>query len=78
MNTLCEPIASHSEPIYASIVRNRFVIDSGCIDYSFRNCAAEELCDADKQDITNTAYALYESICRVTKKRAFRDHKGAT
>lgn len=72
-NSLCEPIARGGEPIYASIVRNRSGMDSGCIDYNCRVCAVEDLCDDDKQDIANTAYALYESVCRAAEKKAERD-----
>jgi hypothetical protein len=72
-NLLCEPIARGGEPIYASIVRNRSGIDSGCIDYGCRVIAIEELCDGDKQDIADTAYALYESVCRASGKKAVRD-----
>ena len=76
-NPLCEPIARGGEPIYASIVRNRSGMDSGCIDYGCRVTAVEELCDGDKQDIANTAYALYESVCRASGKRAKRDTANA-
>ena len=48
-------------------------MDSGCIDYGCRVTAVEELCDGDKQDIADTAYALYESVCNSAGARAKRD-----
>jgi len=72
MNQLCEPIARKGEPIYASIVRNRSGIDSGCIDYGCRVFEIEKMCDGDKQDIADTAFALYESVCRYSGKKARR------
>ncbi len=69
-NPMCEPIARHGEPIYASIMRNRSGIDSGRIDYGCRVFEIAKLCDGDKQDIADTAYALYESVCRAVGKKA--------
>jgi len=73
-NPLCTKIARSGEPIYASIMRNRSGIDSGCIDYGCRVCAIGDLDDADKQDIADTAFALYESVCRAAGTRAKKDN----
>jgi len=69
---LTKPIARMGEPIYASIIRNRSGMDSGSIDMGVRVLEIEELCDADKQAICNTAFALYESVCRHTGKKVDR------
>ena len=73
-NPLNEPIARGGESIYASIVRNRSGIDSGCIDYGLRIFEVQKLREGDKQDIANTAFALYESICRAAGKHAELDN----
>ena len=72
-NPLLDPIARSGEPTYASIVRNRSGIDSGEIDFGLRTSAVKELSDGDKQEIANTAFALYESIKTATGKTAVRD-----
>ena len=72
-NPLTEPIARGGESIYASIVRNRSGIDSGCIDFGLRTFVVEKLSEGDKQDIADAAFALYESICRATSRCAERD-----
>lgn len=70
---LCAPIAKTGEQIFASIIRNRSGMDSGCIDYGCRTAAIVGLCDGEKQDITNTAFALYQSVCRASGKKAIND-----
>lgn len=74
---LTTPIARGGEPIYASIMRNRSGFDSGEIDYGHRVEATAALGEHDKQSITDTAYALYESVCRETGKQSKRDTHAA-
>jgi len=70
---LTSPIARSGEPTYASIIRNRSGMDAGEIDFGARVFHIEELSDYDKQSICDTAYALYETICRHTEKKAKND-----
>jgi hypothetical protein len=70
MMNLTLPIARSGEPIYASIIRNRSGVDSGDIDYGARVFEIEKLSEGDKQDICDTAYALYKTICQYTGKKA--------
>lgn len=70
---LCIPIARGGEQIFASIIRNSSGMDAGCIDYGCRTYELERLCDGEKQDIADTAYALYQSICRAADKKAKND-----
>jgi len=60
------PIAREGEQQFACILRNRSGMDAGCIDYGLRNVS--HLCEGDKQDIVDTAYVLYQSICEQTGK----------
>ena len=69
VRALYTPIAREGEPIYASIIRNRSGMDAGHIDYGCRMDAIADLCDAEKQDIVDIAYALYENICRACGDR---------
>ena len=73
IDPLCVPIARTGEQIFASIIRNRSGMDSGCIDYACRTIAIEELYEGEKQDIADTAFALYQSVCRASGKKAKND-----
>ena len=66
MKDLCEHLTRSGEPVYACILRYRSGVDSGNIGFRCRTPAIEKLSDCDKQDIVNSAYALYESICNAT------------
>jgi len=70
---LTTPIARKGESIYASIHRRRSGIDAGCIDMGVRSFEIEKLCDADKQDICNTALAVYETICNHAGMKSAHD-----
>lgn len=61
------PIARNGEQQFAAIVRNRSGIDAGEIDMGVRDVT--HLCDAEQQEIVNTAYVIYETLCEQTGKR---------
>lgn len=64
-------IAREGEVEFAAIVRNRSGQDAGCIDYGLKaGETIDSLCDADKQDLVDTAYALARAIENATGKSA--------
>lgn len=65
------PIAREGEQQFACILRNRSGQSAGEIDMGVRDVTI--LCDAEQQDVVDTAYAIYETVCDQTKKKAWRD-----
>lgn len=65
------PIARTGEQQFAAIIRQRSGMDAGCIDMGVRDITW--LCDADQQDAVNSAFAIYETLCDQTGKKAVRD-----
>jgi hypothetical protein len=60
-------IARSGETEFAAIVRNRSGQDAGEIDYGLKHGAVlDELSDADKQALVDTAYALYRACENAT------------
>lgn len=70
---LTRPIARSGEQQFAAIMRNRSGMDAGNIDYGLRVFAVENLGDGEKQDICDTAFALYQNICQYAGLRAKND-----
>lgn len=66
-----QPIARSGEQQFACILRNRSGHDAGCIDYGLRDCTI--LCEAEQQEVCDTAFALYQSICAQVGKKARND-----
>lgn len=66
-----KPIARSGEQQFACLLRNRSGHDAGCIDFGLRNCTF--LGDTEQQDMCDTAFALYQSICDQLGKRALND-----
>lgn len=66
------PIARAGEQQFAAIVRNRSGMDAGELDFGVRQFA-KFLHPGEMQAMTNTAYALYESVCEQTGLRATRE-----
>ena len=64
-------IAREGEQQFACILRNRSGQSAGEIDMGVRDVTI--LCDAEQQDVVDTAYAIYETVCDQTKKKARRD-----
>lgn len=60
------PIARGGEQQFACILRNRSGIDAGCIDMAVRDIT--HLCDAEQQDVVNTAYLIYETYAKQVNK----------
>jgi hypothetical protein len=65
------PIARTGEQQFACIMRNRSGESAGCIDFGVRDVTI--LCDAEQQDVVDTAFAVYEVVCDQTKKTAAND-----
>lgn len=65
------PIAREGEQQFACILRNRSGQSAGEIDMGVRDVTI--LCDAEQQDVVDTAYAIYETVCNQTKKKSQRD-----
>ena len=65
------PIAREGEQQFAAILRNRSGVLAGQIDMSVRDVTP--LSDLDQQDVVNTAYAIYKTLCKQTGKRATTD-----
>lgn len=66
------PIARSGEQQFAAIVRNRSGMDAGELDFGVRSFS-EFLHPSERQKMSNTAYALYESVCEQTGVRATRE-----
>lgn len=64
------PTTLNNRPTYAIIIRNNSGVDSGEIDFEFSWHIVHNLDDADKQDICNTAFRMYEEICNATGKQS--------
>ena len=65
------PIAREGEQQFAAIVRNRSGESAGRVDMGVRDVTI--LCDAEQQDIVDCAFAIYETVCDQTAKKARRD-----
>lgn len=65
------PIAREGEQQFACILRNRSGHDSGCIDMGVRDVTF--LADGEQQDVVDTSFAIYETLCQQTNKKAKRD-----
>lgn len=65
------PIARVGEEQFAAIKRNRSGFDAGEIDFALRSL--DDLGEYDKQQITDTAFGLYQAICRQTNRKATND-----
>lgn len=69
------PIARSGEPQYAAIMRQRSGMDAGSIDMGVRDVT--HLCDGDQQDVVDSAFAIYETVCGQTGKKARRDQRSS-
>lgn len=58
------PIARTGEQQFAAIVRNRSGESAGEIDMGVRDVTF--LHPSEQQDVVNTAYAIYDNLCRQT------------
>lgn len=65
------PIARSGEQQFACIMRQRSGESSGRIDMGVRDVTPFP--DDDQQDAVDSAYAIYETLCDQTGKRAKRD-----
>lgn len=65
------PIAREGEQQFACLLRNRSGESAGAIDMGVRDVTI--LSEAEQQDVVDTAYAIYETVCDQTKKKARRD-----
>lgn len=70
------PIARAGEQQFACIMRERSGESAGCIDMGVRDSTI--LCDAEQQEIVDTAFAVYECFCDQTGKFAARDKRSKT
>jgi hypothetical protein len=58
------------EKAFASIISTRSGVDSGGIYYRLDVMACMEMSEVCKQELVDTAYALYQSICKHTSHNA--------
>ena len=54
------------EKAFASIISTRSGVDSGGIYYRLDVMACRKMSEVCKQELVDTAYALYQSICKHT------------